>query len=149
MYEFRSESTLYSLPECQGTPSSKQALYLKFKWQQRDSIRTHNHLVRKGTLNHLAKLANWPNWWMAKCSCTILVVVGSNPVALTAIRLSKFLMWLNNSHMKKHQRWSLFLTKLQACKFIKNRLQHRFSVVNIEKFLRTTFRTSTSGCFWR
>ena len=31
-YEFQSESTLYSLPECQGTPFS----YLKFKWQQRD-----------------------------------------------------------------------------------------------------------------
>ena len=25
------------LPECQGTPCSKQAPYLKFKWQQRDS----------------------------------------------------------------------------------------------------------------
>ena len=32
-----SESTLYSLPECQGTPCSKQAPYLKFKWQQHDS----------------------------------------------------------------------------------------------------------------
>ena len=30
-YEFQSESTLYSLPECQGTPCSKQAPYLKFK----------------------------------------------------------------------------------------------------------------------
>ena len=37
MCEFQSESTLYSLPECQGTPCSKQAPYLKFKWQQRDS----------------------------------------------------------------------------------------------------------------
>ena len=36
-YEFQSESTLYSLPECQGTPCSKQASYLKFKRQQRDS----------------------------------------------------------------------------------------------------------------
>ena len=36
-YEFESEFTLYSLPECQGTPCSKQAPYLKFKWQQRDS----------------------------------------------------------------------------------------------------------------
>ena len=35
-YEFRSESTLYSLPECQGTPCSKQASYMKFKWQQWD-----------------------------------------------------------------------------------------------------------------
>ena len=30
-YEFQSESTLYSLPECQGTPCSTQAPYLKFK----------------------------------------------------------------------------------------------------------------------
>ena len=36
-YEFQSESTLYSLPECEGTPCSKQASFLKFKWQQSDS----------------------------------------------------------------------------------------------------------------
>ena len=30
--EFQGESTLYSLPECQGTPCSKQAPYLEFKW---------------------------------------------------------------------------------------------------------------------
>ena len=36
-YEFQSESKLYSLPECQGTSSLKQAPYLKFKWQQRVS----------------------------------------------------------------------------------------------------------------
>ena len=29
-YEFQSESTHYSLPECQGTPCTKQAPYLKF-----------------------------------------------------------------------------------------------------------------------
>ena len=31
-----SESTLNSVPECQGTPCSKQALYLRFKRQQQD-----------------------------------------------------------------------------------------------------------------
>ena len=36
-YKFQSESTLYSLPECQGTSCSKQAPYLKSKSQQRDS----------------------------------------------------------------------------------------------------------------
>ena len=35
--EFQSEPTIYNLPECQGTPFSKQGSYLKFKWQQRDS----------------------------------------------------------------------------------------------------------------
>ena len=29
-HEFQSESTLYSLPECQGTPYLKQVPYLKF-----------------------------------------------------------------------------------------------------------------------
>ena len=33
-HESQSESTLYSLPECQGTPCSKQVPYLKVKWQQ-------------------------------------------------------------------------------------------------------------------
>ena len=38
MYDsFKSESTLYSLSECQATPCSKEAPYLKFKRQQRDS----------------------------------------------------------------------------------------------------------------
>ena len=45
----------HSLSECQGTPCSKQGPYLKFKWQ----IRSHNRLVRKRKLNHLAKLAKW------------------------------------------------------------------------------------------
>ena len=30
-YEFQTELTLYSLPECQGTPCSKQEPYLKFR----------------------------------------------------------------------------------------------------------------------
>ena len=36
-YGIYSESALYSLPECQGTHGWKQAPYLKFKWQERDS----------------------------------------------------------------------------------------------------------------
>ena len=36
-YEFQSESKPYSLLECQGTPCSKQVLYLNPKWQQRHS----------------------------------------------------------------------------------------------------------------
>ena len=39
----------------------------------------------------------------------------------------------------KHLCWSLFLIKLQACNFIKKRLQHRDFPVNIAKFLRTPF----------
>ena len=32
-WKCQSESTYYSLPECQGTPCSKQTPYLNFKWQ--------------------------------------------------------------------------------------------------------------------
>ena len=33
--------------------------------------------------------------------------------------------------------WSLFWTKLQACNFLKKRLQHRYFPVNVVKFSRT------------
>ena len=45
------------LPEFHGIPCSKQAQYLNFKWGQRNL--TYNPLVRKRTINHLAKLAKW------------------------------------------------------------------------------------------
>ena len=54
--EFESESTLYSLLECQRAPCPNQGHI----WSLSDSngVRTHNHLiVRKRTLNNLAKLA--------------------------------------------------------------------------------------------
>ena len=48
--------TLY-LPECQGTfPGDRRDI-----WNLSDCIRvwTYSHLVRKGTINQLVKLANW------------------------------------------------------------------------------------------
>ena len=46
---------IYNLewPECQGSPCSKQARYLILS--DSNGIRSHNHLVRKRTLIHLAK----------------------------------------------------------------------------------------------
>ena len=41
--------------------------------------------------------------------------------------------------------FAVFTGKLEACNFIKNRLQHRCLPLNNAKFLR---RTSASGCFW-
>ena len=38
----------------------------------------------------------------------------------------------------KHLCWGLFLIKLQACNFIKKRLQHRCFLVKYAIFLRTT-----------
>ena len=51
------------LPECQETLCSKEEWYLKVKWLQQDiwklsdcnRIQSHNHLVCKYTLDHLAK----------------------------------------------------------------------------------------------
>ena len=51
----------------------------------RNWTRTHNHLVRKRTLNHLAKLAEidlTKLGYMVECSFTNYVVVGSSPVAV-------------------------------------------------------------------
>ena len=66
-YEFQSESTVYSLPECQGTPYLKQAPYLKFL-SESNEIGTHIQLVRKWILNQLGKLAfkvSLANWLSA------------------------------------------------------------------------------------
>ena len=63
------KSYFYSLwlTNCQGTPCSKQALCLKFKWQQPDS--------NPQPLNLFG--------WMFECLFTNKVVVGSNPFAVT------------------------------------------------------------------
>ena len=37
----------------------------------------------------------------------------------------------------KHLCWSLFLIKLQACKFIEKRLQHWCFLFHVKKYLRT------------
>ena len=44
------------LTECQGTPCSKQARNVNLS--DFNCFRTHNYLVRKRTLNHLAKLTS-------------------------------------------------------------------------------------------
>ena len=49
--------TYVMLRVSEGTPCSKQAQYLTFKWLQQHS--NLQHLVPKQTLNHLAKLAKW------------------------------------------------------------------------------------------
>ena len=56
-YEFESESTLNSCLNVKELLARSR----RHIWRLSDSngTRTHNHLVRKGTLNHLAKLAKW------------------------------------------------------------------------------------------
>ena len=65
-YEFQSESTLYSLPNV----TELLARSRRHNWSLRDSnvIRTYNHLVRKRTFNHWAKLASfsYDGFWKTK-----------------------------------------------------------------------------------
>ena len=56
-YTFQSESTLYSCMNVKEPPTRNR----RDVWHLSDSkeIRTQNHLVRKRTLNHSAKLTKW------------------------------------------------------------------------------------------
>ena len=56
-YVFQSGSTPYSSLNVKELLAWNR----RYIWSLSDSngIQTHNHLVRKWTLNHLAKLANW------------------------------------------------------------------------------------------
>ena len=68
-YEFQSESTFYScLNVKEFLARSRREI-----WSLSDCnwTRTHNHLVRKQTLNHLVKLAKWLSWavlWVLICT---------------------------------------------------------------------------------
>ena len=67
-YGFQSESSLYSLPECQETPCSMQALYLTFKWHQRDSnpqpLGSWKNTQSFCQTEHLAIWPVWLNGWV-------------------------------------------------------------------------------------
>ena len=52
--------------------------------------------------------------------------------AATGNVMKKFIIFIG-----KHQCWSLFSINLQACNFIKKRLQHRCFPLHVRKFLRT------------
>ena len=86
-YAFQSESTLYSslnLKELLARSRREIWSLSNCNW-----TRTQNHLVRKRTLNNLAKLTNYSLWptgqfgEMVQCSFTSEVVLGSSPVAVT------------------------------------------------------------------
>ena len=59
-YAFQSESTLYSCLNVKELLARNR----RDIWRLSDCnwTRTHNHLVRKRTLNHLAKLTKWLSW---------------------------------------------------------------------------------------
>ena len=56
-YEFESESTLYSCLNVKELLARSRRHILTLS--DCNGTRTHNHLVRKRTINHLAKLAKW------------------------------------------------------------------------------------------
>ena len=72
-YAFQSEFTLYSCPNVKKLPVRNRCDI----WSLSDSngTRIHNHLVRKRTTNHLAKLAkyNWSELWVLICTVHLAV----------------------------------------------------------------------------
>ena len=83
-YEHQSVTTLYSLPECQEAPCSKQVSYLKFKWQQRDS---NPKLLRKRTLKPFSQTGQ-----MIELCCEYLSV---SCIWLFAIIMSRTIIRVN------------------------------------------------------
>ena len=59
-----------------------------------NEIRTHNHLVRKRTLNHLAKLVNW-------LSCVVNTYVYGACDCMLLSRHVRVLEWIRFSKFKK------------------------------------------------
>ena len=55
------------LPECQGTPCSKQIPYMSLS--DCNGTWIHNHLVNKRTVNHLAKLSKMFICELIDCGC--------------------------------------------------------------------------------
>ena len=79
-YAFQSESTLYSCLNVKELLARRRCEI--WSWSDCNWTRTHNHLIRKRTLNHLAKLAlnDWAVLWVI--ICTVYLVVCSWPVWL-------------------------------------------------------------------
>ena len=66
-YAFQSESTLYICLNVKELLARNRRGILSLS--DSNGIRIHNHLVRKQTLNHLAKLAS-SSEWLIECSFT-------------------------------------------------------------------------------
>ena len=107
MCTFESESTLYSCLNVEELlPRSRRDI-----WHLSDSngIRTHNHLVRKRTLNHLAKLEKWLSC-VVSTICTVHLIVCSYQVAYTFESESALYSCLNVKEFLVRNRadiWSL------------------------------------------
>ena len=90
-YMFQSESTLYI---CLNV------LELPVRWSLRDSngIRTYNHLVRKRTLNRLAKLFFFFQWLSCVVSSYLYGAFDCNVIIMPRTRFSvdlHYIVWLN------------------------------------------------------
>ena len=73
----RNRREIWSLSECNWT-------------------RTHNHLVRKRTLNHLAKLAKWLSWvvstvYLTVCSCHVTYAFQSESTLYSCLNIKELL----------------------------------------------------------
>ena len=88
------------LSECQRTPCSKHARYLRLSYC--NGTRTHNHLFRKRTLNQLAKLALLAS--LAK-GLSIRLRTKWLWVRISLQSLSFLLIWEDYYLHHKWQRW--------------------------------------------
>ena len=106
MYGLQSESTLFSLPECQGTPWSSKRHILSLS--DSNGIRTNKHLVRERTLNHLIRtkwlLVRIPLlspmkhlWW----SFFVKIADGLKPLITSSILITNEKITLTNLQKDK------------------------------------------------
>ena len=142
--------------------------YLKISQCDSNVIRNHNHLVRKWTLNYLAKLAGLAKWlsvrlrtkWLwvritllslklqiwrllrARSSLTFRQTIERGfTLKLVRDMIITYSEICRNIYRKTLVLGALFnkVAGVKACNFIKKRLQHRCFAMNIAKSLRTAF----------
>ena len=130
-YAFQSDSTLYSCLNVKELLAwSRHEI-----WSLSDCnwSRTQNHLLRKRTLNHLAKLALWPNGWM------FVYELSDSGFDSSCSHLSKwwFCLWLQNVMLACQLKLRLNMTKIiEATKILDDELiidNSRYFFCYIEK----------------
>ena len=105
-YMFQCESTLYS---CLNVKDP-----LTFKWHLSDSNWTHNHLVCKWTLHHLAKLTSLAKWLIVSLQTNWLWV----RVQLQSLKCEIFLLFPNIYHQSCLRMIPICFTLTRIWKFL-------------------------------
>ena len=116
-------------------------------------IRTHNHLVRKRTLDHLAKLAKWLRWAVSTylygefdgkfLSCQVLVSGWiHNLYSVDPTRLFRARSSLTLQHKTRHDKTRTYCHMLRCliyfCKFQEINPKHIFFLALFQRFFDQT-----------